>query len=487
MSLLEKLRSSGWLRYAAMVLDLTVAGAAFFLAYVTVFGWYVASSNSIIWEKTLTFIPLAGVVFVIFQVHRGSWRYVSIPEFLTIIKVSVTAVVVYTFGSFLLSRGTNVPRSVPVLAGMYLIAGPRRHAARLSAVPRRQHPADLGAEGSRPRRPQRPAARHDRQRRKLHSPDAPRFAGRRERRRHPRRVAAPARPVGAGRQGLWRASTIWKRSSTGWREKASRSPSSSSPRRRPAGSGSAISSKGRRASASRRRRIPDLTETAQLTSHSILEPKAIELGDLLGRPEVVADVQGIAGLINERTVLVTGAGGSIGSELCRQIALLSPRRLIITDSSEFHLYSLDIELREKFATLRIETRIVDVRDSARVNLVFAEVQAGHHLPRRGAEACSAGRGKSAGGDQDEPVRHAQRRQCGARRRRLGLRDDLDRQGGQSDQHHGRHQAGGGSLLPGARRFVGARSATRPSASATCWARTARSCRASRSRSPAADR
>ena len=117
-------------------------------------------------------------------------------------------------------------------------------------------------------------------------------------------------------------------------------------------------------------RIPDLTAPAQLTSTSLLEPKAIELGDLLGRPEVVADVQGIAGLINERTVLVTGAGGSIGSELCRQIALLSPRRLIIADSSEFHLYSLDMELREKFELLRLETRIVDVRDGRRVNLVF---------------------------------------------------------------------------------------------------------------------
>ena len=74
-------------------------------------------------EKTLAFVAVAAVVFFVFSVHRGSWRYVSIPEFLTIIKVSVTAVVVYTFGSFLLSRGTNVPRSVPVLAGMYLIAG----------------------------------------------------------------------------------------------------------------------------------------------------------------------------------------------------------------------------------------------------------------------------------------------------------------------------------------------------------------------------
>ena len=83
-----------------------------------------------------------------------------------------------------------------------------------------------------------------------------------------------------------------------------------------------------------------------------------------------------------------------------------------------------------------------------------EVQARHHLPRRGAEACSAGRGEPAGGDQDQPVRHEQRRQRRARRRRLGLRDDLDRQGGQSDQHHGRDQARGGSLLPGARRFLG---------------------------------
>ena len=97
---------------------------SFFLAYVTVIGWYAASSNSIVWEKTLTFVAdRLGAVFLVFSVHRGSWRYVSIPEFLTIIKVSVIAVVVYTFGSFLLSRGTNVPRSVPVLAGMYLIAG----------------------------------------------------------------------------------------------------------------------------------------------------------------------------------------------------------------------------------------------------------------------------------------------------------------------------------------------------------------------------
>ena len=369
MNLLERLRSSGWLRHAAMALDLAVAGAAFFLAYVTVFGWYVASSSSIILEKTLTFIPLAGACFVIFRVQRGSWRYVSIPEFLTIVKVSVTAVVVYTFGSFLLSRGTNVPRSVPVLAGMYLITGlaGTRLAYRLLV------------DGSiLPTSVLRNNGRAVRNVVLLGMTDSAESFIRLTRRgslagvnvvgvldespgRHARSVQGVK--VYGSLDDLEAVVSRLARKSI---KVAELVVTESSPSRQRLGHiVEKATSLGLKAS-----RIPDLTETAQLTSHSILEPKAIELGDLLGRPEVVADVQGIAGLINDRTVLVTGAGGSIGSELCRQIALLSPRRLIITDASEFHLHSLDLELRERFASLRIETRIVDVRDGARVNLVF---------------------------------------------------------------------------------------------------------------------
>ena len=168
-------------RLCRIVHDLVVAGTSFFLAYVTVIGWTAASTNSIVWEKTLIFIPVAFAVFLVFSVHRGSWRYVSIPEFLTIIKVSLVAVVVYTFGSFLLSRGINVPRSVPVLAGMYMIAGlaGSRLAYRLflegSILP------SFDPEGCRSWRCATSlAAGHDRQRRKLHSPDTPRLAGRLE-------------------------------------------------------------------------------------------------------------------------------------------------------------------------------------------------------------------------------------------------------------------------------------------------------------------
>jgi O-antigen biosynthesis protein WbqV len=120
--------------------------------------------------------------------------------------------------------------------------------------------------------------------------------------------------------------------------------------------------------------IPDVTETALITSRSLLEPKEIELGDLLDRPEVVTDISSIARLINNKTVLATGAGGSIGSELCRQIAQLGPRLLVITDSSEFHLYMLDMELREKYRDVKISTRLMDVRDSTRVSRLFAEMR-----------------------------------------------------------------------------------------------------------------
>jgi O-antigen biosynthesis protein WbqV len=118
-------------------------------------------------------------------------------------------------------------------------------------------------------------------------------------------------------------------------------------------------------------RIPDFRETSLLTSQSILRPKAIDLGDLLGRPEITADLEGVARLVSGKVVLVTGAGGSIGSELCRQIAEYRPDQLILTDSSEFHLYKLDMEIRENYPKLNVVTALVNVRDRGRVASVFA--------------------------------------------------------------------------------------------------------------------
>jgi O-antigen biosynthesis protein WbqV len=82
----------------------------------------------------------------------------------------------------------------------------------------------------------------------------------------------------------------------------------------------------------------------------------------------------VAAMIKDRRVLVTGAGGSIGSELCRQIALLEPEELIIVDFGEFNLYSIDKELSEKFPNLARRTALLDVRDTEMISFWFNEVR-----------------------------------------------------------------------------------------------------------------
>ena len=99
--------------------------------------------------------------------------------------------------------------------------------------------------------------------------------------------------------------------------------------------------------------------------------RAITVEDLLGRDPVRLDSRAIAGYLAGRSVLVTGGGGSIGSELCRQIAALRPERLIIFDHSEFNIYAIDHELRTAFPDIELESILGDVKDADRVGWLFA--------------------------------------------------------------------------------------------------------------------
>jgi FlaA1/EpsC-like NDP-sugar epimerase len=117
-------------------------------------------------------------------------------------------------------------------------------------------------------------------------------------------------------------------------------------------------------------RLPRATELrAGLTDPDAVKPIAIE--DLLGRPQAVLDREAMARLVRGRRVLVTGAGGTIGSELARQLAALAPARLILFDNSEYLLYTIDIELRERFLGQPIRPLLGDVRDRLRVEEVIA--------------------------------------------------------------------------------------------------------------------
>lgn len=101
-----------------------------------------------------------------------------------------------------------------------------------------------------------------------------------------------------------------------------------------------------------------------------LNPIALE--DLLGRPQAILDRGAIDSLVAGRTVLITGSGGTIGSELARQIARLEPKKLVLVEFSECNLYTIDIELAETLSSDVLKPVICNIRDRERLMQVFAE-------------------------------------------------------------------------------------------------------------------
>ena len=130
---------------------------------------------------------------------------------------------------------------------------------------------------------------------------------------------------------------------------------------------------------------------------SVQSIRKMEIEDLLGREAVHVDMAGISGHIGGQTVLVTGGGGSIGSELCRQIAAYGPRQLIIFDIYENNAYDIQTELRRRWPDLDLQVLIGSVRDRARLESVFARYRpdqvfhaAAHkHVPLMEDSPCEA--------------------------------------------------------------------------------------------------
>ena len=109
--------------------------------------------------------------------------------------------------------------------------------------------------------------------------------------------------------------------------------------------------------------------TGQVTASAM---RKVSVEDLLGRDPISVDLQEVFQFIHGKTVLVTGGGGSIGSELCRQIAAHSPKELIIFDVYENNAYSIQLELKDRFPNLKLTVLIGSVRDSRRMFQIFKE-------------------------------------------------------------------------------------------------------------------
>ena len=231
--------------------------------------------------------------------------------------------------------------------------------------------------------------------------------------------------------------------------------------------------------------LPGLPEliTGEVTVSQLRE---VRVEDVLGRAPVEIDFARMARYLNGRSVLVTGAGGSIGRELCRQVAAIGARRLVLVDHAENNLFEIDMELRERGHAGLLVPVIADCKDPVSMERVFQaerpdvvfHAAAYKHVPMMELNPLQAvannvfgtARGGAAGGAP----------------RRRPLLPHLHRQGGRAADRDGRVEGAGRADRRGPR----ARRRTRaspPSGSATSWARPARCCRSSSGRSRRAAR
>lgn len=106
---------------------------------------------------------------------------------------------------------------------------------------------------------------------------------------------------------------------------------------------------------------------------SVRDMRDVKIEDLLGREEVQLDLQAIEGKLTDKTILITGAGGSIGSEICRQVAAFNPKKIILLGHGENSIYTIDMELRQNISPdIEIVPIIADVKDRNRMFELVAE-------------------------------------------------------------------------------------------------------------------
>ncbi len=308
-------------------------------------------------ESLPVVILLQAISFSVFGMYRGVWRFASIPDLLRILKAVIVGALAILGALFAIYRLDDIPRSVLILYGLLLVlavSGPR-------FIYRWLKDYQLAFGDS-------------------------------------KRVLI----VGAGSAGEALARDLLRTTSFGYQPVAF---VDDSPRRQGQDL-HGIPVKGKidsipqwtqnldidliliaipSARSSEMRRIVNICSSTDVTfrtlpttqalvsgrvSVSAIRPVSIE--DLLGRDPVALDWSEIRSAIGARAVLITGAGGSIGSELCRQVAKLKPERLILLENSEFNLYSIEMELRNTHPGVQLISRLGDVCDPVTVGFVFEQ-------------------------------------------------------------------------------------------------------------------
>jgi O-antigen biosynthesis protein WbqV len=346
--------------------DVAMAFVAMAVAFVLRLGLGGFALEPMVLEASLVFAGCAAVVYLFSGLYRHVWEYVSIKDAVNVVRSATATVLVFLPVWFLLTRLDGFPRSVPLIAWLVMLmalAGPRvlvrlvrdrqlrgRLSGRMPATPILLIGAGPEAEHFIRAVQRTPAATFD-------------VLG--------MVTANPAR-VGQVIQGV----EVLGRDADLPRIVKDLARTGSKPERlvvvRPG------------ITAADLRRLFDLAESlgcalarvppaTDLHAVDAAAPttQPLVLEDLLGRPPARLERGAMSELIRGRRVLVTGAGGSIGAELVRQIAALWPAHLTLLDHAEFNLYAIDHEVRERFPVLPVASVLADVRDAARIAEVFA--------------------------------------------------------------------------------------------------------------------
>ena len=346
----------------AMLHDAVAAALAWYFAYLLRFNFELPSRYVLEMQQTLFWVvPLQLIIFWQFSLYRGIWRYASTTDLRRIFLAVMLSAIAAPLMFWMLHPGLVVPRAVLVINPLLLILlmGGSRFAYRLwkeqglyGAIKLHGEPvlvlgagdaaASLAKELSKSNAWRLVGFLDDNSEHHGHTLNGIRVLG-----------GLDSLPEWATRLGVSQVIVAM--------------PSSSHKQRK------------RAIQLCNQAKLKALTvpsfDDLMSGKVAVSQLRAVELDDLLGRDPVVLDDAGLNGLLGGKAVMVTGAGGSIGSELCRQIARFIPAKLVLFDSSEFALYTIEQELTQIFPELNFVCLIGDVRDSARV-----EEAMGQHRP-----------------------------------------------------------------------------------------------------------
>jgi FlaA1/EpsC-like NDP-sugar epimerase len=345
--------------FLIFVHDLAAAGVAWWLAYALRFNFEISPAYLEGMLQTLLWVvPLQAVVFWRFGLYRGVWRYASLPDLKRILFAVGVAAMATALLLHLLLMGELVPRSVllldPIL--LLLIMGGSRFAYRawkehrLYGITQRDgNPVLVLGAGDTAVTLLKELERSQEWRVVGLLDDDPAKQGR--------------LIVGVKVLGKLEALPVLARKLEAGHAIIAMPSASHTVRRRAADLCSAAGLK-----------VLTVPSFNDLVSGrvTVSQVRHIELDDLLGRDPVALDSEGLHQLLTQKVVLVSGAGGSIGSELCRQIARFRPRHLIFVELNEFALYGIEQEFADRHPQLSVVSAIGDAKDAARVGQIFSQ-------------------------------------------------------------------------------------------------------------------